>query len=133
MAHEAPERTDIVVAGAGYVGLATAVAIAQSRPGLAITIVDAAAAGVWERDGRASAVAAAARRMLEQLGCWDEILPHAQPITEMVVTDSRATDPVRPVFLTFDGEVAEGETFAHMIPNKAMNAALRRRAPQLGL
>ena len=133
MTHDGSERADIVVAGAGYVGLAAAVAIAQSRPGLGITMVDAAPAGVWERDGRASAVAAAAQRMLEQLGCWEEILPQAQPITEMIVTDSRTSDPVRPVFLTFDGEVAEGETFAHMIPNKAMNAALRRRAAELGI
>jgi 2-octaprenyl-6-methoxyphenol hydroxylase len=126
-------RFDVVIAGAGYVGLATAVAIAQARPGLSIALVDAAPAGIWERDGRASAVAAAARRMLGQLGCWDEILPQAQPITEMIVTDSRTSDPVRPVFLTFDGEVAEGETFAHMIPNRAMNAALRRRAGDLGI
>ena len=40
-------------------------------------------------DGRASAIAAAACRMLEQLGCWDEIAPQAQAITEMIVTDSR--------------------------------------------
>jgi 2-octaprenyl-6-methoxyphenol hydroxylase len=126
-------RFDVAIAGAGYVGLATAVAIAQARPGLSILVVDAAPAGVWERDGRASAVAAAARRMLDQLGCWDEILPQAQPINEMIVTDSRASDPVRPVFLTFDGAVDEGEPFAHMIPNKAMNAALRRRAGELGI
>ena len=29
--------------------------------------------GAWERDGRASAIAAAACRMLDQLGCWAEI------------------------------------------------------------
>ena len=35
----------------------------------------------------------------------------------MIVTDSRTSDPVRPVFLTFDGEVAPGEPFAHMVAN----------------
>ncbi len=54
-------------------------------------------------------------------------------MTEMIVTDSRASDPVRPVFLTFDGQVAPGEPFAHMVANKAMNAALRRRAAELGI
>ena len=29
----------------------------------------------------------------------------------MIVTDSRTSDPVRPVFLTFDGEVGEGRAF----------------------
>ena len=33
----------------------------------------------------------------------------------MGITDSRVSDPVRPVFLTFDGEVEPGEPFAHMV------------------
>ncbi len=128
-----PRKTDILIAGGGYVGLATGVAIAAARPSLSVTIVDAAPPGVWEKDTRASAIAAAAMRMLDRLGCAAEIMPHAQPMTEMIVTDSRTSDPVRPVFLTFDGEVAPGEPFAHMIPNTATNGALRRRANELGV
>ncbi len=130
---ERPARLDVTVAGAGYVGLATAVALKAARPGLAIAVVDAAPAGVWEKDVRASAIAAAACRMLGQLGCWDEIAPEAEAITEMIVTDSRTTDPVRPVFLTFGGEVEPGEAFAHMVDNKVLNGALRRRAGELGI
>lgn len=126
-------RADIVIAGAGYVGLATAVSIAQAQPSLSIRIVDAAPQGVWQKDERASAIAAAACRMLEQLGCWDDIAPHAQAITEMIVTDSKTADPVRPVLLTFSGEVAAGEPFAHMVPNKQLNAALRAKAQTLGI
>ena len=126
-------RKDIVIAGAGYVGLATAVAVKSAAPDLDLLVVDAAPAGSFERDTRASAVAAAATRMLDQLGVWDEILPQAQPINEMIVTDSRTSDPVRPVFLTFGGEAEEGEPFAHMVPNVAMNRALRRRAGELGV
>jgi len=124
---------DVLVAGAGYVGLATAVSLKQARPSLAVAVVDAAPAGTWERDTRASAIAAAACRMLEQLNCWDGIALEAQAITEMIVTDSRTLDPVRPVFLTFDGEVAPGEPFAHMVANKVLNGALRRRAAALGI
>jgi len=126
-------RLDVLVAGAGYVGLAVAVAIRTARPGLAVAMVDAAPAGVWERDTRASAIAAAACRMLDQLGCWSAIAPEAQAITEMVVTDSRVSDPVRPVFLTFDGEVDPGEPFAHMVANRVLNGALRKRAAELGI
>ena len=50
---------DVVVAGAGYVGLLAAVATKQARPSLAVAVIDAAPEGVWERDGRASAIAAA--------------------------------------------------------------------------
>lgn len=130
---EARNRFDVIVAGAGYVGLATAVAIAHSRPSLSIAIVDAAPEGVWRKDGRCSAIAAAASRMLEQLGCWEEIVPNAQAMTDMVITDSRTADPVRPVFLTFDGEVAPGEPFAHMVANRDLNRSLRRRASELGI
>ena len=85
---EPGERADIVIAGAGYVGLATAVAIKESAPHLNIVLVDAAPEGVWKKDGRASAIAAAAVRMLTRLGVWDAIKDEAQPITEMIVTDS---------------------------------------------
>lgn len=128
-----PERADIVVAGAGYVGLGTAVAIRQAAPELSVVLVDAAPDGVWERDTRASAIAAAAVRMLTRLGVWEAIRPEAQAIREMIVTDSRTNDPVRPVFLTFGGEAEPGEPFAHMVPNVALNGALRARANELGI
>ena len=124
---------DVLIAGAGYVGLATAVSLKQARPSLRVAIVDAAPKGAWEKDTRASAIAAAASRMLDRLGCWEEIASEAQAMTEMLVTDSRISDPVRPVFLTFDGHVGPGEPFAHMVANKVLNGALRRRARELGI
>ncbi|MBO0904403.1 ubiquinone biosynthesis hydroxylase [Jiella sonneratiae] len=127
------ERVDILVAGAGYVGLTTAVAIKEAAPHLSVAIVDAAPDGVWEKDTRASAVAAAAVRMLTQLGIWRAIEAEAQPITEMIVTDSKTGDAVRPVFLTFGGEARPGEPFAHMMPNVRLNGALRARAADLGI
>ncbi len=130
---KSPARFDILVAGAGYVGIAAAVAIKEARPNLEILVVDAAPSGVWQKDPRASAIAAAASAMLEQLGVWDEIAPHAQPINDMVITDSRTADPVRPVFLTFAGDIAPGQPFAHMVPNAVMVGALRRRADELGV
>lgn len=129
----ARDVVDVLIAGAGYVGLATAVAIRQARPSLAVTVIDAAPEGAWQRDGRASAIAAAACRMLDRLGCWEEIAPRAQPINEMIVTDSRASDPVRPVLLNFGGDIGEGEPFAHMVANSLLNGALRRQADELGV
>lgn len=126
-------QTDIVIAGAGYVGMTTAVAIKTGAPQLDVTIIDAAPAGQWKNDPRASAIAAAASRMLAQLGCWDAIKADAQPINDMVITDSRVSDPVRPVFLTFEGEVNPGEPFAHMVENKVLNASLHAKAAELGI
>jgi Ubiquinone biosynthesis hydroxylase, UbiH/UbiF/VisC/COQ6 family len=124
---------DMLVVGGGYVGLSAAVAVKQSAPHLMVEVIEAAPEHVWQKDERASAIIAAASRMLEVLGVWHEILPEAQPINRMVVTDSRTSDPVRPVFLTFDGEVEEGRPFAHMVPNVAMVRALRGACERLGI
>ena len=123
-----PDHIDILIAGAGYVGLSLALALRRSAPHLSLRIVDAAPDGVWRRDTRASAIAEAAGRMLDELGVWERLADQAQPITEMVVTDSRASDPVRPVFLTFgtiDGGPEAPGPFAHMVPNVELNGALR--------
>ena len=124
---------DILVAGGGYIGLSVAVSIKKAAPHLRIMVVDAGPEGGWRGDQRASAIAAAASRMLNALGVWDQILPQAQPITKMIITDSRTADPVRPVFLTFDGDVAQGEPFAHMVPNPAMVGPLLALAAELGV
>ena len=124
---------DCLIAGGGYVGLSVAVAIKASAPHLCVTLVDAAPEDAISKDERASAIAAAASRMLDQLGVWNDLLKVAQPINDMIVTDSRTTDPVRPVFLTFGtpgGEEGQedGQPFAHMVPNKALVKALRAKA-----
>jgi 2-octaprenyl-6-methoxyphenol hydroxylase len=124
---------DVVIAGGGYVGLAVAVAIKQAAPHMQVEIVEAAPQDVWKKDMRASAIISAATRMLDVFGIWSEIEPEAESIRKMIVTDSKMTDPVRPVFLTFDGEVEEGRPFAHMIPNVAIVGALRGLCDRLGI
>ncbi|CUX39198.1 2-octaprenyl-6-methoxyphenyl hydroxylase [Agrobacterium genomosp. 13 str. CFBP 6927] len=124
---------DVVVAGGGYVGLSVAVAIKQAARHLNVQVVEAAPEDVWKKDVRASAIIAAATRMLDVFGIWSEIEPEAQPINKMIVTDSKTADPVRPVFLTFDGVVEEGRPFAHMVPNVAMVGALRGLCERLGI
>ncbi|QRE73792.1 FAD-dependent monooxygenase [Methylobacterium aquaticum] len=126
---------EIVIAGGGLPGLALALALRQGLgQAVRVTVCDPAFGRADPpRDLRAYAVAAAARRMLERLGVWDAVLPSAQPIREMVITDSRLADPVRPTFLTFEGEVAEGEPFAHMIEGGGLLAALRDAAVAAGV
>lgn len=131
------ERTDVLIAGGGYVGLSLALALASALPGLGVTLVDARPPQTdpaeAAKDLRASAIAAAARRMLAELGVWGEIEPSAQPILDMVITDSRLDDAVRPLFLTFDGRTDDGAPFAHMVPNAVMVGALARAAVAAGV
>lgn len=122
--------TDVLIAGGGHVGLALALALRRAAPGLSVTLVDPATGR--RADGRASAIAAAGRRMLDSLGVWQAMADDAQPITDMVITDSRTRDVVRPVFLTFAGATAEGEPFAHMVMNEAMVRALDAAARAVG-
>ena len=123
---------DILIVGGGYVGLSIAVATKSAAPHLSISVLDGARAGAMEKETRASAIAAAACRMLNQLGVWDELSDFAQPINEMIVTDSKLHDVVRPVFLTF-AETEGNEPFAHMIPNLNLIGALRRKAAKIGV
>jgi 2-octaprenyl-6-methoxyphenol hydroxylase len=125
------QKVDVLIGGAGFAGLALAIALRQGlAPSFSVTVADPALAGP-AKDGRASAIVAAARRLFETIGVWRDI--EAQPILDMVVTDSRLADVVRPVFLSFDGDVEPGEPFAHMIENGPLLAALAAKAKDEGV
>jgi 2-octaprenyl-6-methoxyphenol hydroxylase len=127
-------KTDLVIGGAGFAGLALAIALRQGLGEMfTVTVVDPALAATVSKDPRASAIAAAARRLFEAIGVWDAVAGDAQPILDMVVTDSKLDDAVRPTFLTFGGEVEEGEPFAHMIENRQLIDALVAKAKELGV
>lgn len=118
-------RSRIAIAGGGIAGLALALGLKQALGGgFEILLADPALGAPPRGDSRAYAVAAAAQRMLEVLGVWDQVSATAQPMTEMAITDSRGADRIRPVFLSFDGEVEPGQPFAHMVESAALLAAL---------
>src|SRR5262249_39190916 len=63
----------------------------------------------------------------------EAIAPHAQPVTSMIVTDSRTDDVARPVFLTFATTHADGDTAAHLAADGLVVAALRAAALDAGV
>jgi 2-octaprenyl-6-methoxyphenol hydroxylase len=128
------DRVDVLIAGGGFAGLALAIALRQSLgPSFSVAVADPALGRSHSGDMRASAIAAAARRLFEAIGVWVAVVDDAQPILDMVVTDSKLGDAMRPVFLGFGGEVAPGEPFAHMIENEPLVDALTRKAKRLGV
>jgi 2-octaprenyl-6-methoxyphenol hydroxylase len=134
MSERQGHRSEIVVGGAGFAGLALAIALRQGLGGpFTVIVADPALAHARSKDPRASAIAAAARRLFEAIGVWDAVAADAQPILDMVVTDSKLDDAVRPTFLTFGGEVEEGEPFAHMIENRYLVDSLVEKARLLGV
>jgi 2-octaprenyl-6-methoxyphenol hydroxylase len=125
---------DVLIAGGGFAGLGLAIALRQGLGAtFTVTVADPALASPKSNDMRASAIAAAARRLFETVGAWQAVADKAQPILDMVITDSKLDDAVRPTFLTFDGEVADGEPFAHMIENRELIDALATRAREEGV
>ncbi|QEL24586.1 ubiquinone biosynthesis hydroxylase [Bosea sp. F3-2] len=134
MAIERDSGARIVIAGGGIAGLTLALALKQALGrAFAITLADPTLAAPPRADNRAYAVAAGARSMLETLGVWDAVAGSAQAMTEMIVSDSRTNDVVRPVFLTFDGEVEPGQPFAHMVENGALVAELKAACEREGV
>src|SRR6202034_3353761 len=130
----ADEKTDVLIAGGGFAGLTLAIALRQALgPSFSVAVADPTLGKSHADDERASAIVAAARRLFETLGIWERVSEDAQPILDMVVTDSRLDDAVRPVFLTFAGEVEPGEPFAHMIENRHLVEALAAKARDVGV
>ncbi len=135
----APAPRHILIAGSGIAGLTLALALARACPEqLKVSVCDPAlpAPGMPDAradDERAYAIAAAGRRMFEALGIWAQVAGEAQPMRDMAITDSHLADPVRPAFLNFDGEIAPGEAFAHMVPARALLAALMPACREAGI
>lgn len=122
----ATARCDVLVAGAGFVGLALATVLA--RAGLRVTVADPALARDPPSDLRASTITAGPRRLLDAAGVWPALAPTAEPVRVMEIGDARRTDLLRPVLLRLDGETAPGEPFAHVVMNADLMAALRSAA-----
>jgi 2-octaprenyl-6-methoxyphenol hydroxylase len=129
-----PAQRSIVIGGGAFAGLALALALRQGLgAGIPIIVADPALSLRPSRDPRATAIVAACRRLFDAIGVWHQVAAEAQPILDMVVTDSKLEDATRPVFLTFAGNVEPGEPFAHMIENRHLIDALVSHAESEGI
>ncbi|HEV2607397.1 MAG TPA: FAD-dependent oxidoreductase [Xanthomonadaceae bacterium] len=94
MSRRAP--LDVVVVGAGIVGSAAALAFA--RDGLRVAVVEPRAPTSWRADApdlRVYALAQDSIDLLDGLGVWCDIAPHAQPYRSMRVWDAAGGGELR--------------------------------------
>jgi 2-octaprenyl-6-methoxyphenol hydroxylase len=115
---------DVIIGGGGMVGLTLALALAQG--GLKVVVADpmpAAALLDAKFDGRVSALSYSSVRMLEALGVWEGLAPHAQPITDILVTDAPLGGAPSPLSLHFDSDEI-GEPMGRIAENRTIRAAL---------
>lgn len=122
------QRFDIVISGASFAGLALARALFSAfGSGIRIAVVDRTPRKDTPpaEDGRAFALSAGARRMLDTLGVWSTVADAAQPVHEIEITDSSLEAGIRPVLLKYDNHVSEeGEPASYIVPAAALERAL---------
>ena len=126
---------DVCVVGAGPVGATLACRLAAG--GVRVAVVDRAELPPMEHpdfDGRAYAVAAGSRRLLEAAGVWDALPQAPGPILDIRVSDGKVGRPPSRLHLHFDHAQAGAEPFGWMVEARALRVALNahmHRAPNL--
>ena len=130
------ERVDVCIVGAGPVGGTLACRLGAA--GVRTAIIDRAALPPMEHpdfDGRAYAVAAGPRRVLEEAGLWERLPIKPGPILDIRVTDGKVGRPASKLFLHFDSrDVATasdpdepGGAFGWMVEARSLRVAINAR------
>ena len=125
---------DVCVMGAGPVGGTLACRLAEA--GISTVVVDRAALPPMEHpafDGRAYAIAAGSRRLLENAGLWDALIDPPSPILDIRVSDGRIGRPASRLHLHFDHRDAgdDATAFGWMVEARSLRRALNAQMPMV--
>jgi len=96
---------------------------------LKVAVVDRAALPPMEHpsfDGRAYAIAAGSRGLLEEAGIWDALPSPPGPIAQIRVSDGKPGRPASPLFLHFDSQDLGDRPLGWMVEARNMRVALNR-------
>lgn len=119
------EQVDVAIMGAGPVGGTLACRLATA--GLRVAVIDRAPLPPMENpayDGRAYAISAAMRPLLEQSGVWDKLPDPTGPILDIRVSDGRVGRRASSLFLHFDHREAGDAPFGWMLEARSLRRAL---------
>lgn len=119
------ERYDICVLGGGLVGGIMAVALA--RHGFRVALADPVGADRQRDpgfDGRAYAIAPGSALLLDALGIWQTVRPHAQMVERISVGD-RCPGPVVPAMLHFDPAETGAAALGWIVEDRHLRVAVQ--------
>ena len=125
---------DVCIMGAGPVGGSLACFLAAA--GVSTVVIDRAPLRPMEHpafDGRAYAISAGSRRLLDEAGLWAKLPEPAQPIQQIRVSDGRVGRPASRLFLHFDHLELGPDTgpFGWMVEARGLRIALNDHLPAL--
>lgn len=115
---------DALIVGGGMIGLGLAIALA--RAGLLVTVIDRADPQAMldaAADGRTTAIAHASARVLDGIGVWPTLAPHACAIDDIRVSDGDSL-----MFLHYDHRELGDDPLGHIIENHHLRRALLEAA-----
>ncbi len=118
-------QSDIIIVGAGLVGLTAALACAHK--GATVALLDAVDPNEHiniDYDGRASAIAASSFHMFQHLGIADRLKTLAQPITDILISDGELSTGISPLTLHFDSQIVDDRPMGYMVENRHLRKAL---------
>lgn len=125
---------EVCILGAGPVGGSLACRLAEA--GVDTVVVDRAALPPMEHpafDGRAYAISAGSRRLLDEAGLWAKLPEHVQAIREIRVSDGKIGRAASPLFLHFDHRALgpDAGPFGWMVEARGLRIALNNLMPTL--
>jgi 2-octaprenyl-6-methoxyphenol hydroxylase len=123
---------EVCIVGAGPVGGTLACRLAGA--GVSVALIDQAALPPMENpafDGRAYAIAAGSRTIVEDAGLWNALDVPPNPIRDIRVSDGRTGRPPSRLHLHFDHREAGGDPrpFGWMVEARSLRKALNARFP----
>ncbi len=122
----------VVIVGGGMVGLAFAVALAQTSHGACdIRLLEARSAPAGEpdpMDSRASALSLASVELLTRWGVWSELAPHSAPINKIHVSNQRRFGSSE-----ISAEDIAESALGYVAENHLIGRALLMRAAELNI
>ena len=127
------ERVDILVSGGGIAGLIAAAAFgAEGFSTLCVDpappVTDESAEGA---DLRSTAFLAPSVALLQRIGLWDRLAPHATPLQVMRIVDAGGVRPEARLSREFDAAEIGDQPFGWNLPNWLLRREIAARLEQL--